>query len=171
MALSFASISWTSYPAWLSALQASLGQPILHGSQLCKHPCGSLSWIAVSLIKHSVTAYPAWLWAFQPSLGQPVLNGCELNQASLRHPILNIFQLSKHLILSWMALSFASISGASDPARMSGTAYPEWLWAFQASLGQPILHGCKLFKHLWGSLSWMAFSFSSIFGAAYPECL
>ena len=79
-----------------------------------------------------------------------------------------------------MAVSFSIISGA---------AYPEWLWAFQSFLGQPILHGCELFNHLWqpllhgcelfnhflDSLSCMAHciavSFSITSGAAYPEWL
>jgi len=56
-----------------------------------------------------------------------------------------------------MAVGFSAISG---------TTYPAWLSAFQASLGHLILHGCELFghlwnkigllKHLWGILSCMA---------------
>ena len=38
-------------------------------------------------------------------------------------------------------------------------------------LGQVALRGCQLFKHLWGKLSWMAVSFSSISGTSYPAWL
>ena len=41
----------------------------------------------------------------------------------------------------------------------------------QSSLGQPILHGCELFNHLWDSLSCMAVSFSIISGTASPAWL
>ena len=40
-----------------------------------------------------------------------------------------------------------------------------------SSLGQPTLHGCELFNHLWDSLSCMALSFSIISGTAYPAWL
>ena len=45
---------------------------------------------------------------------------------------------------------------------ISGTAFPAWLEAFQPFLGQPILHGCELFNHLWNSLSCMGASQSSL---------
>ena len=66
---------------------------------------------------------------------------------------------------------------------MSGTTYPAWLQTFQAPLGQPILHGwklfkrpgerhgCELFKHLWRSLPSMAVSFSRISGTSYSAWL
>ena len=57
-----------------------------------------------------------------------------------------------------MAVSFSSISG---------TDFPAWKSAFQASLEESILHGSQLFKHLWKSLSCMAVSFSSISGRVY----
>ena len=58
-----------------------------------------------------------------------------------------------------MAVSFPIISG---------TTYPACLLALHASLGQPILHGCQLFIHLWDSLSCVAVTTC---GAAYPEWL
>ena len=90
-----------------------------------------------------------------------------------------------------MAVSFSIISGTASPAWLwafqsslgqpllmavsfpiiSGTASPAWLWAFQSSLGQPLLHGCELFNHLWDSLSCMAVSFSIISGTASPAWL
>ena len=84
-----------------------------------------------------------------------------------------------------MAVSFSTISGTTDPAWLSAfqleqpilhgcqlfnhlsTSYPAWLCAFQPSLEQPILHGCQLFNHLWGILSCMAVSFSTISGTTY----
>ena len=142
--------------AWKSwqPCRVSLGQPILHGCELFMH-----LW----------AAYPAWLWAFRTFLGQATLHGC---------------QLFKHLWgkLSWMAVSFSSISG---------TSYPAWLWAFQAALGQPILHGCEIscmavsfsiisatgwlwsisgaayFMHLWDSLSCMAGTTKGLIKIAY----
>ena len=71
MAVSFSIISGTTYPAWLLAfhsslgqpilLQPSLGQPILHGSELFNHLWDSLSCVAVSFSIISGAAYPAWL--------------------------------------------------------------------------------------------------------------
>jgi len=78
MALSFASISGASDPAWFSALQACLGQPILNGCELFKHLWDSLSCMAVSFSSTSGAAYPEWPSAFQASLGQPILNVCKL---------------------------------------------------------------------------------------------
>ena len=51
----------TAYPAWLSAFQSSLGQPIVHGSEPFKHLWVSLSRMAVSLSIISETGFPAWL--------------------------------------------------------------------------------------------------------------
>ena len=99
-------------------------------------------------------------------------------------------QLFKHLWkrLSCMAVSFSSISGRVYPAWQSAfqasleesMAVPAWQHgsfssisgacmavSFQASLGESILHGSQLFKHLWKSLSCMAVSFSSISGMVY----
>ena len=118
------------------------GHPILHGCEL-------------SAI--SGTTYPAWLLPFQTSLRHPILNGRELFNHLWKH-------------ISCMAISFSSISG---------TSYPAWLrafqpaleqpWAFEASLGHPILHGCdmavnfsiksgipilhgcELFQHVWNT--------------------
>ena len=43
--------------------------------------------------------------------------------------------------------------------------------SFSCISGQPILHGCELFKHFWHRLPCMAVSSSSISGASYPACL
>jgi len=51
---------WNTYPAWLSAFQASLD--ILHGCELFNH----------------LWTVPAWLSALQTSLGHPTLHGCQL---------------------------------------------------------------------------------------------
>ena len=56
-------------------------------------------------------------------------------------------------------MSFSSISA---------TSYPAWLWAFQASLQHPALHGCELFKHPCNIKSCMAVSFPSISATSYP---
>ena len=152
MAVSFSTISGTSYPSWLSTFQTSLGHPILHGSGLFNHTSSFSSIPGAS--------YPGWLSAFQPSLEQPILHGC---------------QLFKHLwdIHSWMAVSFSTIPE---------TTFPAWLSASQSSLGHPTLHlqpsleqsilrGCQLFEHLCGFRSCMAVSFSNISGASYPPGL
>ena len=142
VAVSFWNISGASYPAWLSALQASLGQAILHGCELSQPSDSSVS----------DTSFPTWLWAFQAALGCPAwlwafqaclgLDGCE---AFLVQPILHGCELFKDL---W-------------------TAYPAWLWAFQSSLREPILHGRELFKHVWDNLSCIP----SICGKGYPAWL
>ena len=82
MAVSFATISGTTYPAWLSAFQTSLHHRILHGCELVNH-----LWNNLQPLKH------VWgLPAFQASLdiqscmdvsfstisGIPILNGCQL---------------------------------------------------------------------------------------------
>ena len=140
MAVSFSSISGRVCPAWQPAFQASLEEPILHGSQLFKHLWKSLSCRAVSFSSISGMVHPAWQSAFQASLEESILHGCEL---------------SKHL---WKKSLFSSSSGR-DPA---------WQSAFQASLEESNLHGSQLFKHLWKSLPCMAVSFSSISGRVYP---
>ena len=71
--------------------------------------------------------------------------------------------------LSCMAVSFSSISGTPNPPILHGrelfkplwNTCPAGLWAFQASLGHPILHPCELCKHRWDNLSCMAASDSS----------
>ena len=174
-AVSFSNISGTTYPAWLSAFQTSLGHRILHGWELCNHLWNNLSFMAVSFSNISAASDPVWLSAFQTSLGHRILQGCEL---------------SNHLWnnLSCVAVSFSNIFG--HPI-LNGCAHFNHLWnnlepskhvwglpAFQASLdilscmavnfstisGIPILHGhqlsrppildgCELYKHLWHNLS------------------
>ena len=77
--VTFSIIPGTAYPAWLSAFQPFLGQPLLHGCELFNHLCDSLSCMALSFAILSGTAYPAWLSAFQSSLlEQPILHGSQL---------------------------------------------------------------------------------------------
>ena len=105
---------------------------ILHGCELFKH-----LWKNLQLLKRLWGILLAWL-----------SHGCEL----FKHPR-NIYparlRAFKHLwdILSCMALGSSTISGTIS--NISGTPYPQWLSAFQASLGHPILHGRELYKHLW----------------------
>ena len=143
MALSFASISGAAYPAWFSALQASLGPPIPNACEL-----NQACYDCISFSRISGAAYPEWLSALQASLWQPILNGCELLK-HLVQPILNSCELNQAFCdsLPCMAVSVTNIFGA---------ACPEWPWAFQTSLGH---------------ISWMSFSFSSISGTAYPAWL
>ena len=118
-----------------------------------------------------------WLGTFHP-WNNLSLHGCKL---------------CKHLwdIQSWKPVSFSTISGTSCPAwlcafqaslgylpcmavsfsSIPGASYPGWLSAFQPSLEQPILHGCQLFKHLWGIHSCMAVSFSTIPETTFPAWL
>ena len=94
------------------------------------------------------------LWTFQGISGILIFNGCQL----FNHPC---------GILCCMAVSFATIPGAS---------YPAWLWASQPSLERTyylawLWHGSEHFKHLWDILSCMAVSFSTISGTSYPAWL
>ena len=172
MAVSFSIISGRVHPAWQSAFQASLEEPILHGSGLIKHLWKSLSCMAVSFSSISGRVYPAWQSDFTSISGRVYPAWQSAFQASLEESILHGSQLFKHL---WKSLSCMAVSFSST----SGRVYPAWQCAFQASLGQPILNGSELleesilngsqlFKHLWKSLSYMAVSFSSIYARAYP---
>ena len=130
MAVSFSSISGRVYPAWQSASQASLEEPILHGSQLFKHLLKSLSCMAGSFSSISERLYPAWQSAFQASLEQAILHGSELLkhgsawqqafQASLEESIMHGSELFKH---PWKSLSCMAVSLSSIPGRI----YPAWL--------------------------------------------
>ena len=136
MAVSFSTISGTSYPSWLSTFQTSLGHPILHGSGLFNHLWNNLSskppafqaslGTSYPACLSASTPYPAWLWDFQACLERPILHGC---------------QLFKH---RWGIPSCTAVSFSTN----SGPTYPAWLSAFQVFLGHPILNGCELFSYL-----------------------
>ena len=179
MAVSFSSISGTAYPAWgfigsfrcrglifIDLFLCFLG---LRACELFKHLWDSLSCMAVSFSSISGTAYPAWGF-----IGSFRCRGLIFIDLFLGFLGLRACELFKHLwgSLSCMAVSFSSISG---------TAYPAWgfigpfrcrgLIFIDLFLGFLGLRACELFKHLWGSLSCMAVSFSSISGTAYPAWL
>ena len=170
----FSSIS--AYPAWQWAYQASLEESILHGSQLLKHLCKSLSCRAVSFSSISGRVYPEWqsefckhLWkslsymavsSFKHLWQEPILHGSQIytSISGRAYPGSQLFKhgwkslcymaarFYKHL---WKSLSCMAVSFSS----ISGRVYPAWQSASQASLEESILHGSELFKHLWKSLS------------------
>ena len=121
MAVKF-SRTWTSYPAWLSALQPSLEQPILHGCELSSI---------------SGTSNTEWLSAFQSSLVNPTLHDCELSNHCW-----NNLEPSKHVwkhvwsILSWMAVTWLWTFQTSLEY-LSCMAVN-----FSSISGHPILRGC-----------------------------
>ena len=150
MAVSFSIIKRT-------AMQDSLSQGCLENSQPCSwQPC------KIACARNVRKAHSHAGWAAQT---QAILHGC--NFPSMSGTACPAWLWA----LSWMAVSFSSMSGTAWRWNISGAAYPAWLRAFQSSLGQPILHGCELFNHLWESLSCMAVSFSSISGKGYPAWL
>ena len=141
MAVSFSSISGRVYPAWQPALQASLQEPILHGSELFKHLWKNRSCMAVQLFKHLWTSLSCTAISFSSISGNLSCRAVTF-QASLEESILHGSQLFKHLwkSLCCMAVSFSSISGR---------AYLEWQSAFQASLEESILQAVSFSSILW----------------------
>ena len=138
----------------LTAMQDSLSQRRLESWQPCRiarpqrHRLmqDSLSQSSQAPYPAWLQAYPAWLWASHASLGSlSCMAVIFSNISGAGNPAwLSALQASLGK-LSCMAVNFSS---------SSGTAYPAWLWdilhgcelqpilrAFQASLGQPILHG------------------------------
>ena len=129
------------------AFQASLGHPILHACELCKHRWDNLSCMAVSVSSNS---------------GIPILHGCDMavNFSSISGILIlhgcELSSISGILILHGcdMAVSFLSVSGILI---LNGCELFKHLWdilscmAVRFSSISGTTYGCELFKSLWNT--------------------
>ena len=119
-------------------------------SQRCRKARGK----ARSDARQAVPEMPEKLTAIQDSLSQRCLTAM---QDSLSQRCLEKLTAMQGSLCQRHRLMQDSLSQSSQ------APYPAWLQGFKASLGQPILHGCELFMHVWAAYpAWLWASHASL---------